>query len=266
MNKTHYNKEFYTNNITDYNHVFNELQDYILDEPNIKKALSMKIVFTNEKKKDSPLKNNTNDKKEAPIVKQVIKPSFFIPKEKDTLFWCFYIMKNGDTKYEMIEYRNLIIEKKIKIEYIEKIRKEKQLIKTYKFNTLTNIENNLLNDDKLDVKTFLSLCVIENLNVLFIKGKCYYELAMNDENDLHIVYCFENGKYGYELNSVSNSETKKASLYQLDNIEKPIKAISAYKVQDLLDICNKLGIETVNLETTKSKSKKDLYEAIIQYF
>jgi hypothetical protein len=53
--------------------------------------------------------------------------------------------------------------------------------------------------------------------------------------------------------------------------------MSAYKTQELVDICNKLGIETnvvscsssspSNIsDNAKSKSKKDLYEAIIKYF
>jgi hypothetical protein len=97
-------------------------------------------------------------------------------------------MKHGDVKYEMLEYKNILTEKKLKIEYVEKIRKEKQTVKTYKFATLTHIENNLANENQLDVKTFLTLCAVENLNVLFVKNKTYYELMMNDSNELHIVH------------------------------------------------------------------------------
>jgi signal recognition particle subunit SEC65 len=45
--------------------------------------------------------------------------------------------------------------------------------------------------------------------------------------------------------------------------------MSSYKTQELIDICNKLGIETtINNDTSapKNKSKKDLYEEIIKYF
>jgi len=246
------------NTFIDYNKVLNELnelQDYMLNDTNIKQSLDTKI------QKEPVLKKINNEK----FLQSKNTHHIFFPKEKDSLFWCLYIMKNGDVKYELIDYRNFIIEKKIKIEYIEQIRKEKQLVKTYKFSSLINIENNLLNEETLDVKTFLSLCVIENLNVLFIKKKCYFELLMNDTSDLHIVYLLDN-KYGYELTTRSDSDVKKSTLFKLDNIEKPIKSISSYKVQDLIDICIKLGAETTNNDTKKNKSKKDLYEAIIQYF
>ena len=211
-----------SNKKDDYNDVFNNLQDYMLDESNIRKSLEMKM----QKNKDT-FKSKNEDKNIKP------KSSIFVPREKDTLFWCFYIMKHGDTKYEMLEHKNILTEKKIKIEYVEKIRKEKQIVKTYKFATLTHIENNLANDNYLDIKTFLTLCAIENLNILFVKNKTYYELLMNDSNQLHIVYLLQNEKYGYEINP-TNAEQIKSTLYKLDNIDKPIKSMSGYNISELV--------------------------------
>jgi len=243
-------------NDNNYNHVFNNLQDYMLDEINIKRTLEMKIQTETRSFKS---KNENSCKELKP------KNTIFIPKEKDSLFWCFYIMKNGDANYEMIEHKNILIEKKYKIEYVEKVRKEKQIVKTYKFATLTHIENNLANENQLDIKTFLSLCAIENLNVLFVKNKTYFELLMNDSNELYIVYLLQNNKYGYEINHI-NAEQIKTTLYKLDNIDKPIKSITGYKLLELVEICNKLAIDIVNKEKNKNKCKKDLYESIIQYF
>jgi hypothetical protein len=249
-----------TNKNENYNDVIKKLQDYILDEANIKKALEMKIGSTNKAVtlKDS---NKLNYQKEE-LSK---KPALFIPREKDTLFWCFYLMKHGDVKYEMLEYKNILTEKTLKIEYIEKIRKEKQTVKTYKFATLTHIENNLANENQLDVKTFLTLCAIENLNILFVKNKTYYELLMNDTNELHTVHLLQNYKYGHEINPTGAKQIK-TTLYQLDNIDKPIKSMSGYKLSELVEICEKLALDIINKETNKSKNKKELYEAIIQYF
>lgn len=236
-----------------YNHVFEHLQDYMLDEKNIKKSLENKIYSNQTIKAKNEIKYT--------------KPTntILIPREKDTLFWCFYIMQNSEINYDMIENKNIIIEKKIKIEYVEKIRKEKQIVKTYKFATLTHLENNLANENNLDIKTFLTLCAIENINILFVKNKTYYELLMNDSNQLHIIYLLQNNKYGYEKNP-THSEQIRNTHYKLDNIDKPIKSISAYKISELLEICEKLVIDTINKETNKIKCKKDLYESIIQYF
>ena len=235
--------------------LINKLQAFSLDELVIEKSLQMKM--------ESHRKQFVA-KEPFKIVNPINK--IYKPCEKDTLFWCFYIMKHGDTHYEMLDNKNIVVEKRNKIEYIEKIRKDKQLIKTYKFTTLTNLENNLANEDKLNIGTFLSLCVFENLNVLYIKNKTYYELLMNDCPPIFIVYQLENNKYGIKQSIIANTVDIKNTLYKIDNVEKPIKPFSAYKLPDLIAIAIKLGFEITNKASNKAKNKKELYEDIINCF
>jgi hypothetical protein len=235
--------------------LINKLQYFSLDEQVIEKSLKMKM--------ESQRKPFVA-KEPFKIVKPISK--IYIPSEKDTLFWCFFIMKHGDTHYEMLDNKNIIVEKRNKIEYVEKIRKDKQLIKTYKFTTLTNLENNLANEDKVNIGTFLSLCAFENLNVLYIKNKTYYELLMNDEPTVFIVYQVQNNKYGIEQSVIANTTNIKNTLYKIDNVDKPIKPFSAYKLQDLIDIAIKLGFEITNTTSNKAKNKKELYEDIVKCF
>ena len=54
--------------------------------------------------------------------------------------------------------------------------------------------------------------------------------------------------------------------YNIENMSKPIKALSSYKVSELVDIAKKLGIETLNKTTNKQKNKNEIYESLIQYF
>ena len=91
---------------------------------------------------------------------------------------------------------------------------------------------------------------------------------MNDSKDIFVIQNFDKDKFGYKLLSINSKEleTYKSSLFKIDNINKPIKSISCYKVSELLEYCNKLVIETINKETRKVKSKKELYESFIQYF
>lgn len=242
-----------------YNDVLKNLQDYMLDEINIDRALKMKLENVNKEK------SQTN------FVKP--KKNLFIPREKDMLFWCFFIFKNGDIKYETLYNKNEVIEKQIKITFVEKIRKEKQTLKIYKFDSISNIESNLVNDNLISRKTFLSLCAVENINIIYINKKTYFELLMNDTNEVFIIHEINNSsngkynvKYGFEIGNNELIDNIKTSLYRVDNIDKPIKAFSSYKTQELIDICSKLAIEIINKDTNKIKPKKDLYEGIIQYF
>ena len=248
------------------NNFFNELEEHELSDKKIQKFLKQKENVINnikETKTDNSVKENVIINLKENVIKN--KNNIFIPNEKDSLFWCFYLIKNGHLKYELIENKNIITEKQLKISHIEELRKHKQLIKQHKFTTLSNMENNLANEEKININTFLTLCVIENINVLFIKKNTYYELTMNDSNNIFIVHFFNNGKFGYEQN-LNKIEDIKLSFFKLDNMEKPIKSITYYKIKDLIDICNKLSIDTINKETNKCKSKKDLYEDIIKTF
>jgi len=245
-----------------YNDVIKELQDYMFDEKNIDKALESKIISNNKEITKKELINN--------------KKTLFIPKEKDSLFWCFYIFKYGEIKYETLNNKNEVISKQIKIEFIEKIRKEKKTVKIYKFDTISNIESNLVNDNCICAKTFLTLCALESINVIYISKKTFFELRMNDSEEIYILYEINigngnanrkyNTKYGFELGNFETINNIRSTLYQVEKIDKPIMAFSSYKTQDLVNICQKLAIETINKDTNKLKSKKDLYEGIIQYF
>ena len=246
----------------EYNDVLTQLQDYMLYDATIQKALRQKMV--------APEKKSLN---RTPTTKEPVKKeSLFVPIEQDTLFWCYYILANGDAAYEMLPHKNSVITKQLKIDLVSLIRKSKDIVKMYKFDTITSIESNLANDAALHVKTFLTLCAIANINVIYISKKCYYESLMNDTGVIYIVKQQEQSdskyvkKYGYQLGSQEMVDTIRQTLYKLDKIDKPIKAMSAYKVEELLVMCERLAIEVTNKETGKNKTKKDLYEAIVQYF
>jgi hypothetical protein len=253
-----------------YNDVIDKLQYYMLDENTINRSLDKSNNSSNnqsfDKSNNSP--NNKSNNNKSFENKKIVKEynDIFIPNQKDNLFWCFYILKYGEANYEMLDNINIVLEKKLKIDYVEKIRKEKQIIKAHKFATLTHLENQLANEVKIDVNTFFTLCVIENINVLYVSKKIYFELLMNDDK-IHIIHRLDNySKYGYEGISQSKIDSYRSTLFKVDNVEKPVKTISAYKVSELIEFCSKLGIEICIKDTNKNKSKKDLYESLIQYF
>jgi hypothetical protein len=210
-------------------------------------------------------------------------PRIFVPREKDTLFWCFFIMKNGDAEYEMIQEQNVnmfVTEKKLKIEYIEKMRREKQIVKQYKFGALAEMENQLANEQKINLPTFFTLCAIENLNVLFVNNnKTYFELTNPSDTVTHIIRRLDNNKtrtnnnsyqansnyhrYGYDGTCSAKADKYRASFYKMEDINKPLRCLTSYKVNDLLSIFVKLGIE---INSSVKMSKKELYEKLSLLF
>jgi hypothetical protein len=117
----------------------------------------------------------------------------------------------------------------------------------------------------------MTLCAIDKINIIFIRRNTYFELLMNDTEPIYIIRELDNQskyskKYGYEIANPSLLDEIRTTLYKIETLGKPIKALSSYKLQDLIDICNKLAIQIKRNDSDKNKSKNELYESLIQYF
>lgn len=264
---------------------FEKLEEFMLTGKKLANTTFRKSnekIITNTKFEKNKSKTNLSFAKvEENLNKNVeSKNRFIFPTQKDSLFWCFYIMKNGYESYEMLENINIVVERQIKIECVELLRKNKHLIKGTKIAPLTHIENCLVNENKIDVKTFVALCIINKINLLYIHKNTYFLLNCDEIEDnkmefesFHLVKrTDETMNFGIFLNdSEINEKDNKIkhyveTFYQIENMSKPVKALSSYKVSELADIAKKLGIETTNHATNKQKTKNEIYELIIQYF
>ena len=238
--------------------IIDKLNKFVFNKQNIDN-INNNIFF------DKP-KNERCLKK--PAVFEIKKsPTLFLPQNtNDTLFWCFYIMKNGIISYEMMPHKNVVGEKKIKFEYVESlVRKNKDFIKKYKFTTISNIENVLANENRLDLGTFITLCALEDLNIIFVNKKTYFELTMNESGIKYIVRNV-NGTYGFETGEAADIAKITSEFIKIDNISKPLKSISSYKVNELIEMNNKLGLDIKHSVSDKNKTKNDLYEQLFKYF
>ena len=270
--------------------IINDLQDYMFTFKNIDKFTKNIINFNdinfNPKSipKPKPIdiskhinkditQINLKDKNvihECEKIKKETKKDndiMYKPKQKDSLFWCFYILKNGFSKYE-IEANNqyFVIEKKEKFKYIELLRQKKELLKIHKIKPLSHLEDELANGITISVKTFFSLCILENINVLLVDKHKVYELLMNDTNKLNIVHRNENENF-IELEPTEEIVKKyREKYYKINSFETKLKSMSSYKLGELKELCNKLNI---NIEEHKNKqknnkiTKKDIYDLLV---
>jgi hypothetical protein len=198
------------------------------------------------------------------------------PRQKDSLFWCFYILKNGFSNYEMeINNKYFVVEKNEKFKYIDLIRKNKDLLKLHKIKPLTQLEDDLANKDKISPKTFFALCLLENMNVLLVDKRKVYELLSTDIDDTHPIHVvhMKNEKYDNSIELDVTEETIKKyreNYYKLTNFDTTLKAIGSYKLEELIDLCKKLNIdieEYKNNKLSKQKlSKKDIYELLVMTY
>ena len=210
-------------------------------------------------------KNKSNNKHQPILSKKNKTNDFFIPKEKDTLFWCYYIIVNGIQNYELLFDNTYKEEKQQKLNFIEKLRSYKDTLKKHKFKR-TEIEGDIAYSNEISIITFLAMCAVENKNICVLKGRCLYTLIVNDTSSIDII-TMNNNRYGCFL--LEEKEKTKlfneysAKYWMIDNIAKPISAQSSYKLVQLQDIADKLRIPIVN-ENGKKLKKIELYNLIKQ--
>lgn len=224
------------------------LSNEMIEKDNYKlKTKSETSSFSqNSKKNVSKITENINESK---------KENYFIPNRDDKLFWCFYIILRGEYNYEL--NNNFKTEKEIKIESIEKLREIKGELKAMKLK-LNGIEDELLNDKKMGIKSLIALCLLYKKNIMYIWNRKFYEIIHNNEEDINIIIN-ENGvnKLIMEIEKEKIEKIREDYL-RITNIEKPFKAITAYTRDELLEMAHKLDIKNIEKKT----KKKEIYEKI----
>jgi len=222
----------------------------------------------------------------TPITTESKSTKPFTPFQKDKLFWCFFIILKGYEEYEMNHSNAFSVEKQLKIETVEKLKSIKEKLKELKLKR-TELEDELVNKQTITLKGLCALCLVHNVSITYVFGRKYCEINASEagagaseagagtsaagasaaERKGIIV---QNAKKEDSLKSTNEDEAYlsqvRAEYWLIENIQKPLKASSAYTLVELQDICQKLQLEThtqVN-EKSKAKPKTKLYEEILQ--
>jgi len=198
-----------------------------------------------------------------------VKDSIYRPKQKDSLFWCFYILKHGYSNYEMeINNQYFTVEKTEKFKYIDMLRKNKDILKIHKIKPFTELEDDLANKERISVKTFFALCILENINVLLVDKRKIFEITCIDVDDTHPVNIIHRNSQTYEHHIELNVTTEmlqkyRETYYKMINFDSTLKAIGSYKLEELVGLCKKLNINIEPSVDKKKKTKKDIYELLV---
>jgi hypothetical protein len=267
--------------------IIDVLQDYMFTAKNlirytkhiIQKPKQIKSSLNYENKYiKKELKETQNYGKQQKLPCEKI----YKPKQKDSLFWCFYILKYGYSNYEMeINNQYFVVEKKEKFSYIDKLRKNKNILKIHKIKPFTELEDDLANKDKISIKTFFALCILENINVLFVDKRKIYEIILDENHPINIIH--RNSitmEHHIELNVDNNMiNNYRENYYKMTNFDSTLKAMASYKLEELIELCKKLDInipsENDNISISnnsnlfKSKKKflkKDIYQLLVSNY
>jgi len=246
----------------DYNYVLDILQNYMLTSSLIDSALCSSQFLENKEKKYQDISLNIEEQTNVQP-----KLDLFYPKEKDALFWCYFIIKNGFITYEYPGATSFISEKSAKFGCIDLLRSHKKDMKSHKIkNIKEDVEDELINKERIGMKTFIALCLASEINVLFIhKRKCFDLVStMASDTKTHIVMCDDNircpSKYALQLDaSIEQVSYYRENYFNWESVDKPLKAMGSYKSEELTVLCKKIGLDF----SSGQKTKKEMYELLI---
>lgn len=173
-----------------------------------------------------------------------------IINNSDELFWIIYKIVEGEYKYET--NCNFKTEKDFKIKCIEDLRLIKTKLKTYKL-CLNRVEDQLLNHKKINLEAFFALSLLFSLNIFYVWNNKFFEFNCNENSDIYII-----NNNNIIIEDDNKIEFYKNNLFYVENLNKPLKSITSYSKDQLIDIAKKLSIDNIPSKITK----KDIYEKI----
>ena len=211
-----------------------------------------------------------------PQTKNTKAKSTIYPKQPDSLFWCIYIARHGYQSYTEIGHRygNTEIEEKQQI--VEMMRaspsKIKECSKRITKAQYQEFMSDFMTNKKLTTEMLTVFAIYCNMRIWIVNlgnleepESWYMDICSNDTLHLQptIIYRKNRTQYSIEVaegDQLSDLTSKiKTQLFKFDNYDTPLKAISNYKISDLEDIADRLGI------ALEGKYKKqDVYDKIIQ--
>jgi len=212
------------------------------------KNMSNISIITNEIMSNKP--NIVVPKKNMTTVNDI-----FFPKQRDQLFWCFYVILHGQIEYDMLT-SFFTLEKETKYKWIEVFRGRKEMFKPIKVSRNV-VEDELANAKAITMATVKALCHLNDVNVFYVDDKKYYEITTNSEKPFYLIEKVD-GRYGLkEKIPIEKVEYYREHYWKLENLDKPLKAVSSYKASELKDICKRLHIESSDM------TKPKMYEKIL---
>lgn len=224
------------------------LDKYCLNKKNISTILQNSLLFMDLKQEKAP-----PPQKKKKHYKKI--------HEKDTLFWILYIFENSFDSYEMIGRDKYSVEMKHKTKYVELIKKNKSDLKQYKIK-ISELESDLLYSKSINIKTFFILLILNKINLVYYTDKLFFEHKSYDNKKTIIVYHDKQNNVFKNIDNIDIENIKSTRLI-IENISKPIRAISYYKADNIKNICKKLNIGIMK-NATKMFTKKELYQKILR--
>ena len=171
------------------------------------------------------------------------------------------------------KYANREIDEKQKI--IDFIKKTPQKLKLSNHKITNIMIQEILSDLMVNLKSsllaFIGLTHYYNKHFYIVRGRTYLYFSSNvnetfeeSPSSFFIIHYKNEKEYGIDMDTTLEKINNIQNNYvYIESIDKPLKGISAYKVNDLDDMCKKLLVDSNDNKWSYMK-KPDLYKYICE--
>ena len=185
----------------------------------------------------------------------------FFPAYVDKLYWCFFIMDSGMESYESLGKKVFSSETASKIALVTEIREKGKILVAHKKKcAIAEAETDLVGCPFITLGTFEVLCIIRRLNVVVVSGKRAVRFPYSDD-DAFVIWNKDKG-YGIGKERLAPGALPEG-VVEVQDLDKPLKAVSSYKKDDLVLIASRVGVSACG-PCGKAKTKQDLYQDILE--
>jgi len=285
------NQIFYRNNKFDEISQISSLQKWMLTADFLEnKAVAVAVAKDTAKSIDKAIVESSPvvEVKIAakPCVTVTVKPPAlprdFLPTKEDTLFWCAFAAHHGAAEYWIIgnRYKNVEIQEKQRI--LEWIRVNPTILKNsgrtkMSQGRIQETMSELMVNKKTSWATFWAMCIYYKIHVFVVYNHTYMDFlpdmvaaaaTTTTEDAIVPTYIFSRSRDGHISSSLTPAspddiEAICSTHVRLDRtMDRPLRAASSYKLCELEEMANKMGILR---ESLGAKPKKvDWYNAVLQ--
>lgn len=254
-----------------------QTQSYLKEDP-----IKITLVKCNPQIPTPPPRHTRPNQNTTPFVS--------INSQPDPLFWCLFISMNGIKEYQYLNGRctNQIVEEKQKL--VNFIKSNETAMKPFlKKNKITGVSlkvmmSGVLSNEPVDFKNVILYCYFYKIRVTFVNfDKRVYFTVVGDEEEgegsnetvMHYIEfslkTTQNTapplvkKYKYFILTDEERIKQSNTHFKIENMEKPLNAMTTYKICELNAIAQQLGLLNGKEEGVKMK-KNDVYTLIFDYF
>ena len=182
----------------------------------------------------------------------------------DSLFWCLYVMKHGMFKYDQLT-NHFTAHQDGKRDEVMRLREGAKALKQstgIKF-TASAIETDIMSI--MTVRAFQVLNHLNSLNAVFMNphNRVYAEFISDavSNKPVYLIKRIDNKTTRLSMTQATDHEltSLRATHYRIENVQKPMKAVSAYTVAELTEMCH-----TLKIQLSPKIKKQELYDLIVK--